>query len=61
MSTVCAHGRLRRACDICERDEDIAALRKALAELLAAVKTVGDPSLREMVVKRAVKRAEGAL
>ena len=35
--------------------------REALRELVAAVKTVGDPSLREMVLRRAVKRAEEVL
>jgi len=30
--TACEHGRQRRKCEICERDEEIAALKRQLEE-----------------------------
>ena len=59
-STVCPHGSLRRQCEVCERDEEIARLRDQLrlaninAGLLLAQSTDADVENREL--RAAVER-----
>ena len=59
-STVCPHGSLRRQCELCERDEEIARLRDQLrlaninAGLLLAQSTDADVENREL--RAAVER-----
>ncbi len=52
MTTQCTHGQLRRTCGLCERDEQVAALTRANAELTAEVATLqGEQRLLDGVVR----------
>ncbi len=47
---VCGHGSLKRKCEICERDEEIAALKSLLAGCEAELRTISqEPCTQEKV------------
>jgi hypothetical protein len=57
MSDECHHGSLRRSCEICERDEEIARLRAELDEVRSAGIELGK-SLNEILILKDTRIAE---